>query len=181
MKLIVSKQDPAKGWLLLEVVVALGFGVTVVVALTSVGVRSLHDSTLSQKRAQITRLSQQGIEAVRSIRDQNIRGAYLDSSCNLASPPADIPTCNEWSDVWQQGYVTPKDLKLAPPNASTNYWKLTDQGVPEVVRGISRQVTVSEVSPTPDTSNIKQIKVRAWFVDGGNTYESVQETYLRRL
>lgn len=172
-----------RGALLLEVLTALGIGAILVAALTQLGVKSLRDSTISQKRSNLTRLAQQGIEAVRSIRDQNIRGAFVDNSCKLvvnpgSDPYADVSTCNEWVDIWRWTYPFPRTFRLTAPSED-NYWKMTDSATPETIDSISRLVTISELSPYDD--KIKKVVVKTYFTDGPNTYSSEQTTYLRKL
>jgi len=175
-----------KGALLLEVLTALGIGAILVAALTQLGVKSLRESTISQRRSSLTRLAQQGIEAVRSIRDQNIRGAFIDTSCSLVvnpsnDPYADVPTCNEWVDVWRWEYPTPSTFRLSAPNESlgNTFWVMSSSSDPEILDNISRLVTISEL--TPADPKIKKVTVKAYFTDGTNTYTSEQTTYLRKL
>lgn len=178
-----------KGSLLIEVLAALGIGVVIVSAMSGLGSRTLRDTVISSKKSQATRLSEQGLEGVRSVRDQNIKDAFVDSGCNLTlnpndptSPPTDLTTCNEWSDIWKVTYVSSKTFTLYPPNSSgntNNYWLLKDSAVAETINGITRQVMIEEANPT-DPTRIKKITVTASVVDGPNIFKSVQETYLRK-
>src|SRR3989338_6812795 len=187
MKLIQAKSYyiSNKGALLLEVLTALGIGAILVAALTQLGVKSLRESTISQRRSSLTRSAQQGIEAVRSIRDQNIRGAFIDTSCSLVvnpsnGPYADVPTCNEWVDVWRWEYPTPNTFRLSSPDAAGDpFWKMSNSSDPETIDSVSRLVTISEL--TPADPKIKKVIVKAYFTDGTNTYTSEQTTYLRKL
>ncbi len=182
-KLIVNNS----GALLLEVLIAAGIGAVIIVAFSQLGTRALRDTGVSSRRAQLTRLTQQGLEAVRSIRDQNIKGAFADNSCTLVvnplDPTADQPYCNEWVDVWKWNYSQPKEFRLIPPGSTGNpntYWMMTDNNIPESVNNVSRKVIIAETTP-PDPTKIKKITVVTYFLDATNLYESKQETLLRKL
>ena len=186
-----------KGALLLEVLAAVGIGVVVVAAIAQLGIRALRESVVSNKSAQTTRYTEQGIEAVRSIRDQDLKDAFTDNTCGIVAnvtdpkaPPQDpasgLYVCNEWSDVYRDSvsYTIPKTFKLIPPlsDPTKNYWRLVASPTPEDINSgvFKRSVTLSELV-TADPNRIKKIVVESWTMDGVNTLKSTQETYLRKL
>ncbi len=59
------------GQSLLEVIVLIGLALVIVTGLTVVTVNGLKNSQFSQNKAQATRLAQEGIDCVRTVRDKN--------------------------------------------------------------------------------------------------------------
>ncbi len=60
------------GQSLLEVIVLMGLALVIVTGLTVVTVNGLKNSQFSQNQAQATRLAEEGIDCVRTIRDKNL-------------------------------------------------------------------------------------------------------------
>lgn len=71
-----------KGQSLVEVIIALAFAMVIIVALVTVTVQSMRNSTFAKNNAQATKLAQEGLEWIRSQRDQM---AWDDFNDNLSS------------------------------------------------------------------------------------------------
>lgn len=94
------------GETLLELTMAAGLAVLVISALTITTIIGLRNSQLSQNQTQATKLAQEGIEKVRSLRSRN-QSVCLD----LGSP---MP----WDSVFTASDFTNKEFKLNGANCS---------------------------------------------------------------
>lgn len=70
------------GQALLEILVALAIGVVLITAFVSLGAVSVRNSRFSKDQVTATKLAQEGIEAVISIRDQNSFTAIANNGAN---------------------------------------------------------------------------------------------------
>lgn len=78
------------GQSLLEVVTASAVGILVVAALTYATIFSLRNATFAKNSAQATKLAQEGIEKVRTLRDRNGSVSYVSA----------VGTTNLFSELW---------------------------------------------------------------------------------
>lgn len=83
-----------KGQTLLELVVVVTVIVFVVAALTFATIASLRNANFAQNQAQATKLAQEGLETVRSLRDRDTSGAgiWFESTACTTSVPSTCPS-----------------------------------------------------------------------------------------
>ncbi len=83
-----------RGQSLMELVVVIAVIIIVVSALTFATIASLRNASFSQNQAQATKLAQEGVEKLRSLRDRDTSGTGIwstSTSCS-SSVPATCPT-----------------------------------------------------------------------------------------
>ncbi len=78
------------GQSLVEVVIALGIAVIIVIAFTNATIASVRNSQFSKNQNLATKYAQETLELVRAIRDQNTVGSVTDGTAGL----------NSWGDLW---------------------------------------------------------------------------------
>ncbi len=79
-----------KGQSLVEVVIALGIAVIIVIAFTNATIASVRNSQFSKNQNLATKFAQETLELVRAIRDQNSVGNVTDGTGSV----------NSWGDLW---------------------------------------------------------------------------------
>lgn len=159
-----------RGQSLIEVIVAATVGILVVTALTFATIFSIRNASFAKNSAQATKLAQEGLENVRSIRDRdsivdfnanriNFSGLFaLDLSHNSCS---DKPCYFRFvSGILSQG----TDVNFEP------------------VGSFKRQVAIGDqVSPVDTTGSEKTVTVIVQWKDFAGDHESKLTTILRKL
>ncbi|MBI2196752.1 hypothetical protein HYU45_04060 [Candidatus Daviesbacteria bacterium] len=162
------------GQSLLEVIVAATVGILVVSALTFATIFSLRNASFAKTSAQATKLAQEGIEKVRSIRDRD-----QDGKVSYSVNQGDQRT--EFSQLW--------DISFACPPANNNcYFYLSSSDVLTGGTGTNfeeipnspfkRQVQIEDDSPPTEQ---KKITVLVTWTDFSGAHESRLTTILRKL
>lgn len=102
-KLPLAEQIDTKGQTLLELVVVIAVIVVVVAALVFATIASLRNANFAKNQAQGTKLAQEGLEKVRSIRDRDLDGAidYIRGT--------DGSHASKFSDLWDVDLVCPSN------------------------------------------------------------------------
>src|SRR3990167_5991535 len=86
----VCRKKNEKGQSLIELLVALGIGVIIISSLVSLGNASTRRATGSRQENEASKLSQEGLEIMRHIRDSALPGAVRIGPCG---------NCN-WNDLY---------------------------------------------------------------------------------
>ncbi len=121
-----------KGQTLIEVLVAIAIGTLVVTAILGLATRSTRNANFARTSEQATKLSQQGLEIVRNIRDVD-----ADDSIDLFAP------VSKWSEIYNQDLIDSAapfgtEFKLLSPDCGTTpvsaSWCLSDNtALPETI------------------------------------------------
>lgn len=171
-----------KGQALLEILVALAIGVILVTAFVSLGAVSVRNSRFAKDQVDATKLAQEGVEAVITIRDQNANNAIRVGAANY-----------KWSDLYSlsMNCAQPFDtncaatdffLDLCPnlgPTPTTQRclrnnpasWQVTLSGGTTT---FLRKIRITDSG----TNNIKNMTVYVWWIDANGTHKS---TLTRKL
>jgi type II secretory pathway pseudopilin PulG len=103
---MLNNPSASSGQALLEVLIAMVMVVLVATAFVTLGASSVRNSTFSKQQATATKLAQEGIEAMITVRDQNGPGAIEGVSPN-----------GQWIDLFAAGAIascpTPGDVNAA--------------------------------------------------------------------
>ncbi|MDO8576947.1 MAG: prepilin-type N-terminal cleavage/methylation domain-containing protein [Candidatus Daviesbacteria bacterium] len=156
------------GQSLIEVIVAVTVGILVVSALTFATIFSLRNASFAKNSAQATKLAQEGIEKVRTIRDRD--GSVIFTAGNT--------TTSKFSDLWgvqMSTSCTPCYFSLSNglnPSVAANFDDLGN--------GLQRQIQISEEANV-DWRSQKKITVVVKWSDFAGSHESKLVTILRRL
>lgn len=164
-----------RGQTLLELIVVIAVVVMVVGALVFATIASLRNAQFAKNQAQATKLAQEGIERVRSIRDR-------DSIIRTAIP--DIEEA-EFSKLYT------KNLSLDHCNATagkcylyftTSTIPVLTQGTPvnsELIGNFKRQILIED--QTSSFTDQKTVTVVVKWTDFSGTHESRLTTILRKI
>lgn len=156
------------GQSLLEVTITIGVSTLIVTALVIVTVVGLKNSELSQNQSQATKLAQEGLEKVRSMKDRNTpicvntAAFYWDSG----------------STVWNNNDLGGIDFKLGNGNGDDPNCQLTNQPPSETLLNnkFTRKVNIDN---TADGSNgSKKITCIVSWLDSSGSHQSQLTTYL---
>jgi type II secretory pathway pseudopilin PulG len=96
---------------LMELVVGLGLIGIVVGALAIVTTNSLRNSQFSKNQVQATKIAQENLEKVRTIRNNNF------GICTSAQMPA-ATVCSPWSAVWGHPFFGSAAAPITPPGST---------------------------------------------------------------
>lgn len=159
------------GQSILEVVVASAVGILVVSALTFATIFSLRNANFAKNQAQATKLAQEGIEKVRSVRDRDGVVIFTHASGTTA----------KFSDLWSvrlYDSCNPCYFKFVSSDliggVITSYETLPN--------GMLGQVQMSDDSDSGvNFDKEKTISVVVKWVDFAGAHESRLKTILRRL
>lgn len=166
-----------RGQALLEILVALAIGVIIATAFVTLGVVSVRNSSFSRNQVSATKLAQEGIEAMISIRDQDTVGAVLgngsndqwsklvvNSSFGLSCLPDPTQTC---SGDFQLSACT---LGSIPQRC------ISKTSTPEVINTIfSRKIQITDAG-----TNVKNVTAIVWWSDGQGLHKSVLSRKLQK-
>lgn len=169
-----------KGQTLIEVIVAITAGVLVVAALTFAVIFSLRNAKFSQNQNQATKLAQEGLEKVRSIRDRD----SLVTTSIVYPPSSPSRNINIFSELFSV------DLSHTQCNTvhgdAPCYFKfisgVLSQGTSndfEAVSAFKRQILIGDQTVSKDSQKTVTVIVQ-WTNSTGN-HESKLTTILRRI
>lgn len=159
-----------KGQTLLELIVAIAVAVLVLGSLVFATITSLRNAQLAKNQAQATKLAQEGLEKVRTIRDRDSTVSFTYGEGGGAV------TATKFSDFWSIYFGCPGNC----------YFFLNSSGVltggsstsVESVALFTRQIIIEDGS---DGSTQKKITVLVKWQDAIGTHESRLTTILRNL
>lgn len=172
-----------KGQSLIELLVALGLLTVVITILSIATITGLQNSQYSKNQAQATKLSQEGLEKVRTVRDRNY------TVCG----PAGVTVWNSIYDVPMScqapascSYVLATAATPPPPGCiATEFW-LNNVNItqPEQIvaegASFSRIITIRDYG-TPADITQKEITVTVSWTDLSGTHSSKIVTVLAKL
>lgn len=170
-----------KGQSLLELIIVIAVGIVIVTALVFSAISSLRNSALAKNQAQATRLSQEGIETLRILRDRDGSVSKGGISCN--TNPCKFNT--DWSVL----YSCPSNaICYFKINADGNSLTSTTESFPETfistgdLRNFTRLIQVVDVL---DSNNVtvpgeKNFTSLVKWTDFAGNHESRQTTVLRK-
>lgn len=142
------------GQSLMELVVVIAMTVVVVSALVFATIASLRNANLAQNQIQATKLAQQGLERVRSLRDRDGEVDYT---------RADLTHTEKFSDLWEITFNCPANcffffssagiltggteanFEGVPPNFFRQF-QVEEEGFPKVQKKITAVVKWSDFS-----------------------------------
>lgn len=180
-----QKTKNESGQLLLEILLALMIGVIMATAFVTLGTFSVRNSRFSTNQSIATKLAQEGIEAVITIRDQNSPAALLNNAGN-----------DQWTELFQVGIVSScvdesdltkdcydfylidntscipglpsqrcLDRKALPYTDAS--WQVTGtNGV------FSRKIRITETGIAGEETKIKNVTVFVWWIDSNGLHKS---------
>lgn len=151
-----------EGQTLIETLAAIALATVVIVAMVSLGIASQRNANFSRNTLLATKFSQEGAEAVRSIRDDGSRSAI--SSCFGNTT---------WDSFWSGQVLSlcGGTLFSLSFDSSLNKWNLAKNSTPEVIQTIfKRQVDISDAAATYDSE--KTVTVTVWWEDASGRHES---------
>lgn len=157
-----------KGSTLIETLVAVALAVVIIVAMVSLGVTSQKNSNFSKNQLVATNLSKQGMEAVRSIRDDTSRSAI--SGC----APNDT-----WSELWSNrisalcgGNVSGEpDTVQFKLSETDGFWSLGKNTDPDVSYTLFKRIVKISDSAS-GYSSTKRVTVITTWIDASGTHKS---------
>lgn len=156
-----------KGQSLVEVIVAATVGILVVSALTFATIFSLRNANFSKNSSRATKLAQEGIEKVRTLRD---RDGALNYSGN---PPASNDS--KFSELWPINFSCPGNCYFYF-NASGVFSSGTSVNLEPILPSFQRQILLEDVN-----SDQKKVTVIVRWTDSTGPHESKLTTILRKL
>lgn len=158
-----------KGQSLMELVVVVVVIIIVVAALTFATIASLRNASFSQNQAQATKLAQQGIERLRSLRDRDTSGSgWFPTSCEISIPQtcpatqASCPAGNCYFFFNTAGVLTPGTSANSEPIPPGNF---------------KRQFFIEDIA----TEEQKKVTVVVTWIDFSGPHESRLTTILRKI
>ncbi|OGY25440.1 MAG: hypothetical protein A2864_01410 [Candidatus Woykebacteria bacterium RIFCSPHIGHO2_01_FULL_39_12] len=147
------------GQTLLEVVVTIGISSIIILSIVALGITVQRNATFARTSTQASKLAEEGVELVRSIRDQE--GSV--TGCGG-------PGCAVWTDLYNIKFGTGQTFALNPASPPT----LVLSAVPESINltgftGFSRIVRIRDcVDPSnPANINTATCDFRSLIADGG--------------
>lgn len=171
----------SKGQTLMELVIVVAVIVIVVGALVFATIASLRNAQFAKNQAQATKLAQEGIERVRSIRDRN------ESIVTTITLPLAIPQRNidKFSELWT--VKLSNQICNTPSGDTPCYFRFTSTGTLSQVTSadyenvdvFKRQILIGDDTITYDVE--KTITVKVLWTDFAGEHESRLTTILRRL
>ncbi len=158
------------GQSLIEVIVASVVGILVVTALVLATIFSLRNASFAKNSAQATKLAQEGMEKVRTLRDRDGQVDYT----ILPGPPATYAT--KFNDLWPPvSLICPTNCYFYF-NASGVLSGGTDTTLESIPPNFQRQIVIEDAG-----SNQKTVTVIVRWTDFAGKHESKLTTILRKL
>lgn len=148
---------------LVEVLVATTVGILVVSALTYATIFSIRNASFAKNSVQATKLAQEGIEKVRTLRDRN--GIVYYNEGNLSA--------TNFSELWQFVFICPDNCYFRFKGVFTNV-NVTD--FETIQPNFKRQFWIEDAG-----TEQKKITSFVQWTDFSGTHESKLTTILRKL
>ncbi len=169
-----------KGQTLLELTIVIAVAVLVIGALTFATIGSLRNASFSKNQAQATKLAQEGIEKVRSIRDRNTNIQTL----TIGGSSSSIPFLNLYNWFISHDYCSDALCYFRFVSGSLNQVP-GETNYESIPGGFSRQVRIFDRQSCPSVANCyrvqKEITVIVTWTDFSGIHQSKLTTYLRNL
>ncbi len=155
------------GQSLVEVIVAATVGILVVSALTFATIFSLRNASFAKNSAQATKLAQEGIEKVRTIRDRDGKISYTGGNISVS----------KFSDLYDASlsFNCPSNCYFYF-NAASMLAGGTNVNLEPILPGFQRQFLIED-----EGSGQKRITVVVQWTDFAGPHESRLTTILRKL
>ena len=170
-----------KGQSLVEVVIALGIAVIIVIAFTNATIASVRNSQFSKNQNLATKYAQETLEVVRAVRDQNAVGSVTDGTS----------TVNSWGDLWG---INLKNA-ASPGGGFTGYCFTLNEATLVMTKRVScadnngngttydeniDTIFYRKINITDDGTNLgkKQIFVRVYWSDNRGQHNTEVTTFL---
>jgi Tfp pilus assembly protein PilV len=167
-----TKKINQSGQSLLEVIIALGIAVAIIISFTNATINAVRSAQYAKNQNQATKLAQETIEIVRTIRDQD----------------RDIGSGDTWSELWTtnmsatqtNGYkgecysLDKQNFSLAKAASTSSCDANRDQVIDEI---FFRKINISD-----DGSILtkKTIKVEIYWLDNKGTHSAEVSTILTK-
>ncbi|MBI4036287.1 prepilin-type N-terminal cleavage/methylation domain-containing protein [Candidatus Daviesbacteria bacterium] len=155
-----------KGQSLLEMIVVVAVGTIIVGALTFATIASLRNAQYAKSQSQATKLGQEGMEKVRSIRDR-------DTVVRYAKAPGSFT--DKFSDLWSINFSCPGNCYFTLAGSTLVGGAATSYE--EVDKDFKRQVQVEDGS---NFAQEKKVTVIVVWNDFSGSHESRITTLLRK-
>lgn len=166
-----------KGQTLLEVTVAIGLAVVILGALTILTITSLRNSQFAQNQTNATKLAQEGLEEIRSMRDRNQDG----SVCLISSGFNHY----NWTELWGYSCGSNCTFRLQSsgfcslnsgsfPAVASPYLQSIPPGTAEVINNkFTRKITIANYG-----SNQKKVTSQVSWNDSSGQHQTTLVTIL---
>lgn len=158
-----------RGQSLMELVVVIAMTIVVVSALVFSTIASLRNANLAQNQIQATKLAQQGLERVRSLRDRDGKVDYT---------RADLTHTEKFSDLWEITFNCPANCFFFFTSAGILTGG-TEANFEDVPPNFFRQFQMEEEGSDPKLQ--KKITAVVKWSDFSGSHESRLTTVLRRI
>lgn len=168
------------GQSLLELVTILGFSVVIITALVITNINGLKNSQFSKNQLQATKLAQEGINIVRSIRDQN--GTVCNQTGNSGNDFKGLLNLNTTCTTAPCVFILNSSAGVCNSLPTTNYWLNFSSASgfeslsPATGLTFKRQVIISD--PIPFIASQKEVIVQVSWDDISGTHKSNLSTVL---
>lgn len=174
------------GQTLVELVISMALILIVITAVTILTVKGLQNSQFSRNQVQATKLAQEGIEKMRTIRDNNYTVCGWSTSANTVAPNG------LWSAVCPGSgcrYLLQQTAGTCGSTATSALWinftASTTATENVTIGGVTfkRVITVTNENDLTGaaTSNVKKVNVSVSWTDSGGAHNSNIETILSRI
>lgn len=167
-----------KAQTLLELTIVIAVAVLVIGALTFATIGSLRNASFAKNQAQATKLAQEGIEMVRSIRDRNTNIQTI----NIGGSPALMPFLNLYNWFISSAYCSDEPCYFKLVSGVLNQVP-GDKDYEKIEPGFLRQVRIFDRECPPTNDNCyktqKEITVVVTWTDFSGVHQSKLTTYLR--
>ncbi len=157
-----------KGQTLLELIVVSAVSIIIIGALVFATISSLRNAQFSKNQAQATKLAQQGIETVRSLRDRN----------GLVSYNTGSSFTSQFSDLWPISFSCPTNNCYFNFNSSGGLVGGSSDTSETVSTNFKRQIIIEDEGSGNDA---KKVTVTVSWTDFAGPHESRLTTILRKL
>lgn len=158
-----------KGQSLMELVVVVAVAVIVVGALTFATIASLRNAQFAKNQIQVTKLAQEGLEKVRSLRDRDGPVDYI---------RADSTRTQKFSDLWGITFACPANCYFFF-NSQGTLTGGTQTNFEKIEPNFKRQFQIEEEGSDPVAQ--KKITTKVLWTDFSGDHESKLTTILRKI
>jgi Tfp pilus assembly protein PilV len=173
------------GQTLIELIISIALILIIITGVTILTVKGLQNSQFSRNQVQATKLAQEGIEKMRTIRDNNYTVCGWSASANAVAPnglwSAACPTACRYTIEQTSGTCNStitSSLWIKYTASSTTVENIPVGGVT-----FKRYVLVNNANDLSGTAstNIKNIDVVVSWTDSSGTHESKVSTVLTKI
>jgi Tfp pilus assembly protein PilV len=184
--MIVKSIKNQQGQSLVEVVIALGIAVIIVIAFTNATITSVRNSQFSKNQNLSTKYAQESLELIRAVRDQNTSASVTDGG-----------SLSTWGDLWgidlydtsatgvtgMTGYCFNLDKSTLHLTKRTFVNPCADKDASGVVQdenldGLNLFYRKINITNADNDKNKKQINVRVYWSDSRGQHNTDVTTFL---